>query len=217
MEEGSLRTVGGSTLNEGRLEVYINGEWGTVCNDNWGSRDALVACRQLGYSGMSSYHISIPSGPSSQRIWLDHVECSGSESKLINCNHRGYGVHNCSHSEDVGIRCQGIQVRLIGGSTSSEGHVEVYYSEQWLSVCGTSFSYQSEEAATICSHLGFNSVIRSKTYYRSSSGSTTADISCSGSQPSLNLCSIRNVLCSSSLRHYVECSNSNSSSQYRTA
>ena len=110
MEEGSLRLVGGSILNEGLLEVYINGEWGTVCNDNWGSSDALVACRQLGYSGVSSYDISVANSPSSQRIWLDHVGCSGTESKLINCNHRGYGVHNCSHSEDVGIRCIGVYI-----------------------------------------------------------------------------------------------------------
>jgi hypothetical protein len=67
-EQGSLMLVGGSSSNQGRLEVYINGEWGTVCNDNWGSGDALVACRQLGYSRVSSYHIPVPGGPSSQRI-----------------------------------------------------------------------------------------------------------------------------------------------------
>ena len=104
--------VGGSLSNQGRLEVYINGEWGTVCNDNWGSGDALVGCRQLGYIGVSSYHIPVPGGPSSQRMWLDHVECSGNESKLIYCNHRGYGNHNCSHSEDVGIRCQGVLYKI---------------------------------------------------------------------------------------------------------
>ena len=76
-----------------------------MCDDSWGYSDASVACRQLGYVGVSSSDISISGGSSSQRIWLDEVGCSGSESKLINCRHNGYGVHDCSHSEDVGISC----------------------------------------------------------------------------------------------------------------
>ena len=76
-----------------------------MCNDLWDYNDLMVACRQLGYAGVSDYDISISNGSSSQRIWLDNVGCSGNESKLINCRHNGYGVHNCSHHEDVGIRC----------------------------------------------------------------------------------------------------------------
>jgi hypothetical protein len=113
-QQGSLRLVGGSSPNRGRLEVYISGQWGTVCDDSWGYSDALVACRQLGYNGVSDYDISISSGSSFQRIWLDDVVCSGSESKLINCRHNGYGVHNCGHSEDVGISCTGVYNSVYG-------------------------------------------------------------------------------------------------------
>ena len=47
---GQLRLAGGNIPNEGRVEICMNNQWGTVCDDFWGSADATVVCRQLGYS-----------------------------------------------------------------------------------------------------------------------------------------------------------------------
>ena len=96
----------GRCHNEGRVEVYYNGTWGTVCNDNWDIHDARVVCRQLGFEDAErAYTFGLGSG----QIWLDDVDCGGHESSLFSCRHRGVGIHNCDHVKDVGVRCGGSQ------------------------------------------------------------------------------------------------------------
>ena len=48
--ENDIRLVGGTAPTEGRVELCRNQSWGTVCDDFWGTPDATVVCRQLGYS-----------------------------------------------------------------------------------------------------------------------------------------------------------------------
>ena len=116
LSNGALRLVNtGSGQFGGRLEVYYNSEWGTVCDDSWGSFDATVACRQMGFVGVSDSDSSLfGSGAFSQRIWLDEVACSGSESRLIDCSHAGIGNEDCGHSEDVGIVCSNSELNWDG-------------------------------------------------------------------------------------------------------
>ena len=98
-------------------------------------------------------------------------------------------------------------MRLVGTRTyyASEGRVEVHYNGQWRSVCGSLSSFATEEAITICRQLGYSYVKRTTSYYGFSSGSITAYVHCSGSQGSLNQCSIGTSSCSSSYRQYVHC------------
>ena len=101
-----LRLVGGSSYNEGRVEVYYNGEWGTVCDDGWDDTDAGVVCRQLGFGSSGTAIGSAGFGQGSGSIWLDSVTCTGSELSLASCGHLGVNVtRSCTHSNDASVRC----------------------------------------------------------------------------------------------------------------
>ena len=99
--------VGGSSYNEGRVEVYYNGEWGTVCDDGWDDTDAGVVCRQLGFGSSGTAIGSADFVQGSGPIWLADVACTGSESTLVNCGHLGVGITNCYRYEEAGVKCSG--------------------------------------------------------------------------------------------------------------
>ena len=87
-----LRLVGGNGFSTGRLELYHNGIWGTVCDDGWSQTNSIVACRQLGFT-MGTFTREFPGGLG--QIWLDDVRCSEGDLSLTLCSHRGFGIHNC--------------------------------------------------------------------------------------------------------------------------
>ena len=59
--ETDLCLVRGKTPDDGRVEICLDGGWGSVCYDKWDIRDAEVVCRQLGYNGRESLPLSFHS------------------------------------------------------------------------------------------------------------------------------------------------------------
>ena len=97
-----MRLAGSNESDRGRVEVLANGQWGTVCDDEFDDADAQVICRILGYNeGVARIwsHFGQGSGP----IWIDHLRCNGSESDLNDCGFKS--EHNCFHEEDAGVIC----------------------------------------------------------------------------------------------------------------
>ena len=104
VECSSIRLVNGGA-NYGRVEVYHNRQWGTVCDDSWGMNDANVVCCELGFPSASSAPYSAQYGQGSGPIWMDEVNCHGGEASIMNCAHGGWGSHDCSHFEDASVIC----------------------------------------------------------------------------------------------------------------
>ena len=101
----TVRLVGGPTEYEGRVEVFYNGVWGTVCDDDWDLNDAQVVCTELGLGKATAALHTAFYGRGSGQIWLDNVNCLGTEETIRNCSHRGWGIENCFHLEDASVNC----------------------------------------------------------------------------------------------------------------
>ncbi|KAJ4939355.1 hypothetical protein JOQ06_028804 [Pogonophryne albipinna] len=108
LQNGMVRLVGDEKgqRDRGRVELYVNGEWGTVCDDLWNINNAEVVCRQLGFTRALKAAKNSEFGEGKDlRILLDDVQCDGTESGLLDCQHTGVGINNCAHYEDAGVIC----------------------------------------------------------------------------------------------------------------
>ncbi|ELW67327.1 hypothetical protein TREES_T100016933 [Tupaia chinensis] len=149
------RLVGGAHPCTGRLEVRQGLTWGTICDSNLDLTTAHVVCRELRCGVAVSMHGGAHFSQGSGIVWNEAFRCMGNESLLFYCP-REPG-HQCGHSQDAGLTCSGEKCRLVNGSNSCEGHVEVHVQGTWAPVCAT--HWDLADATVLCHQLNCGNVV----------------------------------------------------------
>ncbi|XP_067884747.1 lysyl oxidase homolog 3B-like isoform X2 [Heterodontus francisci] len=165
--------------NEGRVEVFYEGEWGTICDDDFKLENAHVLCKMMGFTKATGWTHSAKYGKGAGRVWLDNLDCRGTEKDVSECKSLGWGQTDCTHEEDAGVICkderipgfidsnvisvqseQIEEVRLRPVVTNArrrlpvtEGFVEVKYKGRWEQICDNGWNYKNSRV--ICGMLGF--------------------------------------------------------------
>ncbi|XP_073339194.1 lysyl oxidase homolog 3B [Pagrus major] len=167
--------------NEGRVELFYKGEWGTICDDDFSISNANVLCRQLGFVSATGWTHSAKYGKGQGKIWLDNVLCGGGEKSIENCKSRGWGNSDCTHDEDAGVVCKDeripgfvdsnvidahvdenkveeVRLRPVVAMAKKrlpilEGVVEVKYKDGWAQICDLGWTIKNTRV--VCGMLGF--------------------------------------------------------------
>ncbi|XP_067898921.1 deleted in malignant brain tumors 1 protein-like isoform X2 [Heterodontus francisci] len=171
-----IRLADGGSQCAGRVEVYYNGTWGTVCDDSWDLADAHVVCNQLKCGQALNATVSGWFGPGSGPIWLDNMKCSANDSVLWKCLAGPWGESDCMHKEDAGVICSEHKaIRLQNGPSPCQGRVEVFYNRTWGTVCSDNFDL--EDAEVVCKQLGCGSarIVLTDTTFGEGSGQIWLD------------------------------------------
>ncbi|XP_062931974.1 scavenger receptor cysteine-rich type 1 protein M130 [Cynocephalus volans] len=190
-----MRLKNGRNRCSGRIEIKFQGQWGTVCDDNFNIDHASVVCRQLGCGSAIGFSGSATFGEGSGPIWFDDLACNGNESALWNCKHEGWGKHNCDHAEDAGVICldgADLNLRLVDGVTACSGRLEVKFQGEWGTVCDD--GWDSQDAAVACQQLGCPTAVTAIGRVNASEGSGHIwldSVSCQGHESALWQCQHR--------------------------
>ena len=190
--ESPIRLVNGSDNHEGRLEVWHNSQWGTVCDTHFGSNEKRTVCRELGFPYQNSVvKTDAYFGEGAGQIWMDELDCQGYSysNSFLSCKRGEWGEVSCDHSDDVGVKCE-LPIRLVNGRSIYEGRVEVWHNDYWGTVCDAGWGY--DNAKVVCRQLGLSydaAEVKTGAYFGEGYGQVWLDdVDCTGTEDKLWSC-----------------------------
>nr|XP_054098218.1 scavenger receptor cysteine-rich domain-containing protein SCART1 [Callithrix jacchus] len=149
------RLVGGEHPCAGRLEVRRGLTWGTVCDADLDLATAHVVCRELQCGAAVSTREGARFGRGLGPAWTEAFRCAGTEPLLFHCP-RARGSP-CGPGHDAGLRCAGEKFRLVNGSSSCEGRVELQVQGSWAPLCAT--HWDIADATVLCHQLNCGNAV----------------------------------------------------------
>lgn len=181
----SVRLRSRTNSYSGRVELRYNGSWGTVCDNDWDINDASVICRMFGFANASFAFRGVNIGRGTGKIWFDDFRCTGSEASIWNCT-KIVTNEICDLDKDAAVVCRPITVRLVNGSNSHSGRVEVNYLGEWGTVCH--YLWDINDAHVVCRMLGFSNATSAHASARFGQGTGRIwlnNVMCKGTEESL--------------------------------
>uniref|UniRef100_A0A4W6E315 Soluble scavenger receptor cysteine-rich domain-containing protein SSC5D n=1 Tax=Lates calcarifer TaxID=8187 RepID=A0A4W6E315_LATCA len=185
----AIRLINGTHRCAGRVEVFHDGQWGTICDDRWGIQEAAVACREMNCGNPLSVKYKAFYGRGQDQVWMDDVECTGHEKSLTDCPHRGFGEHDCDHAEDAGVECiptLTFMFRLTNGTNQCSGRVEIFHNGNWGKICNNNWGLK--EATVVCKELGCGTPKKASEHTNFGENIWLDDVRCFGNETSLLHC-----------------------------
>ncbi|XP_078088580.1 scavenger receptor cysteine-rich domain-containing protein DMBT1-like [Mustelus asterias] len=188
-----VRLVNGSNTCSGRVEIYSNSAWGTICDSGWDVNAARVVCRVLNCGTALSATRDAYFGEGTGDIWMDNVKCDGTEIALDQCSANPLVRNDCSHREDAGVICSGpVPIRLVNGTNMCSGRVEVYRNSIWGTICDDGWDVKA--ANVVCKVLNCGTALSATrdAYYEEGNGVIWPhNVSCDGTEYALDQCSAK--------------------------
>ncbi|XP_050957947.1 deleted in malignant brain tumors 1 protein-like, partial [Labeo rohita] len=186
----SVRLVNGSNPCAGRVEVFHDGQWGTVCDDSWDIADAAVMCREVDCGKVIKITHSAYFGSGSGPISYTDASCSGLETSLKSCISQ-WNVQFCNHNEDAGVVCSDSEkgLRIVDGFHLCSGRVEMLRIEGWGSVCDAAFDQQ--DAEVVCRELDCGApvqVLGAAAFGKGKGRVWSEEIQCRGNELQIDIC-----------------------------
>ncbi|XP_049330413.1 deleted in malignant brain tumors 1 protein-like isoform X11 [Astyanax mexicanus] len=187
------RLVGDPHACSGRVEKLHRNSWLPVCDADFNQQDAEVVCSwELGCGSPVEVLGAAAFGRAEGQMWSEELQCRGNESHMYLCQTSPSLKPNCSHNKDVGLRCSGhTQARLMNGSDSCSGRVELQYLSEWGTVCDVSWDMRA--ASVLCAQLkcGSSVAVLGSDWFGEGSGRIWADVfDCQGNETHLLKCPI---------------------------